>query len=309
MPQFSAIIPAFNSAATIAETLESVLAQTFLDFEIVVVDDGSTDDTALILERYTDRITLVTQKNRGLSGARNAGVRAASGRWLALLDADDTWTPDKLHETANAISANPATVMFFSDADCFDLDGITSKGAFMPPSSIASPSMADMMAGRFQILPSSAVIRRDAYDTVGGFSEEFRGASGFEDIYFWLRLREVGPFTYIPQKLVNYRVTPLHLRLERYRPGFKVFSRLARDRYGAAGKELMRIRRRARVNLWRRAALIALESGDIPAARRAFRGALREDPSRIKNLLSLLRAYLPQPADWTIRNSEEIADE
>jgi glycosyltransferase involved in cell wall biosynthesis len=300
MPQFSVIIPAFNSAATIAATLESVLAQTFSDYEIIVVDDGSTDQTTTVLARYVSSITLITQQNHGLSGARNAGARVASGEWLALLDADDSWTPSKLRRTATAISANPDAVMFFSDANCFDLNGVTFKGPFMPSNPVASPTMDDMMAGRFQILPSSAVISRDAYTAVGGFSEKFRGASGFEDVFFWLGLREVGYFSYIPEKLVNYRLTPLHIRLERYRPGFKVFSRLVQDRYAADGKKLVRIRRRARVNLWRRAALMALESGDIRLARRAFGGALREDPVRIKNLLSLLGVYLPRPSYWRI---------
>ncbi|MGH7880671.1 MAG: glycosyltransferase family A protein, partial [Candidatus Binataceae bacterium] len=269
------------------------LAQTFTDFETIVVDDGSTDSTRAVLERYAARIKIVSQENRGLSAARNAGARAAHSRWLALLDADDTWTADKLEQVARAIPANPAAVMLFSDATCFDPAGAIARGPFMPPQLTHAPSREEMMAGRFQILPSSAVIRRDAWERAGGFCEEFHGASGFEDAWFWLLLREQGPFAYLPARLVNYQVAPLLSRLERYRPGFAVFKRLVRDRYGAAGEPLLRARRDARVSLWGRAGLAAIAEGRSAEARYAFRNALRENPWRVKNLLRLCRTCLP----------------
>jgi len=293
MPQFSVIIPAFNAAATVARTIESVLAQSFMDFETIVVDDGSTDSTRDVLEPYTRKIAVVSQANRGLSAARNAGARCSRSRWLALLDADDTWTADKLEEVARALSLLPDAVMFFSDATCFDPAGTIARGSFMPPQLAHAPSLEEMMAGRFQILPSSAVIRHDAWDRAGGFSEEFRGASGFEDAWFWLLLREQGPFAYMPARLVNYQVAPLITRLERYRPGFALFTRLVRERYAAAGEPLIRARRDARVSLWGRAGLIALTQGRTAEARYAFRNALRENPRRLKNLMRLGRTYLP----------------
>ncbi|HLW70817.1 MAG TPA: glycosyltransferase [Candidatus Binataceae bacterium] len=293
MPQFSVIIPAFNAAATIARTVECVLAQTSSDFEIIVVDDGSTDSTREVLERYAAQIRIVSQANRGLSAARNAGASLARARWLALLDADDTWTADKLEEIARALPLYPDAVMLFSDAICFDLSGTIAHGPFMPPQLAHAPSREEMMAGRFQILPSSAVIRRDTWERAGGFSEEFHGASGFEDAWFWLLLREQGPFAYLPARLVNYRVAPLITRLERYRPGFAIFTRLVRERYGVAGEPLIRARRDARVSLWARAGLIALAEGRAAEARYAFRNALRENPQRLKNLLRLCRTYLP----------------
>jgi glycosyltransferase involved in cell wall biosynthesis len=294
MPLFSIIIPAFNAATTVPRTIDSVLAQTFTDYETIVVDDGSTDSTPEMLERYAGRIKVVNQTNRGLAGARNAGARIAQARWLALLDADDTWTHDKLEQVAQALPLNPEAVLFFSDATCFDPTGTIAGGPFMPSHLTHAPSREDMLVGRFQILPSSAVIRRDAWARVGGFSEEFRGASGFEDAYFWLRLREQGPFAYLPARLVNYRVAPLLIRLERYGPGFAVFTRLVREEYGAAGEPLIRVRRAARASLWARAGLAAIARGDILEGRYALRNAIREDPRRARNLLRLLRTYLPR---------------
>jgi glycosyltransferase involved in cell wall biosynthesis len=291
-PFFSIIIPAYNSARTIAETIESALAQRSDDYEIIVVNDGSTDATESVAAAYGDRVQIISQTNRGLSGARNAGAVRARGQWLALLDADDTWTDDKLSAIGEAIDTNPGVVMFFSDATCFDSDSQRTR-SFMPENVARAPSWEEMMAGRFQILPSSAVIRADAYLAAGGFSEEFKGACGFEDVYFWLRLREIGPFAYVSRALVNYRVTPLADRLKRYRPGFEVFRRLVRERYGLSGEQIIRARRKARVSLWGRAARSALARGDKKTARSALFNALREDPLRSKYLWKLLRTYLP----------------
>src|SRR6266436_7951858 len=96
LPRVSVIIPVYNGAATIERALKSVFEQTFTDFEIVVVDDGSTDDTPSLLAKFEDRITIVRQRNKGLPGARNAGVAASRGVLLALIDHDDQWLPRKL---------------------------------------------------------------------------------------------------------------------------------------------------------------------------------------------------------------------
>src|SRR4051812_30232823 len=95
-PQVSVIIPAHNSADFIGTAVESVLAQTFADYEIVVVDDGSTDGTREVLERFEGRIVYLHQQNRGVSAARNAGIRRSRGELVCFLDADDIWRPEKL---------------------------------------------------------------------------------------------------------------------------------------------------------------------------------------------------------------------
>lgn len=295
MPQFSIIIPAFNAAATIARAIDSVLAQTFTDYEIIVVNDGSTDATLAVLERYAGRIGVVTQENSGPARARNAAAHHAQGAWFAFLDADDTWTADKLEKIGDTIAGNREAVLVFSDATCIDSRG-TAIGAFLPPQLAHAPSRSEVMAGRCQILTSTAVVRRDAFEAVGGFAEEFRGAAfAFEDVFLWVRLAERGPFAYFAVPLVNYRVTPLITRLERYRPGFAVFTRLVHRHYGTAGEQLIRARRAARASLWARAGFDALAGEDIYEARYAFRNAIREDPRRAKNLLRLLRTFLPRP--------------
>ncbi len=112
MPLFSVIIPVYNRPAEICRAVESVLGQTCTDYELIVVDDGSTDNTPAVLEKYHGALRVVRQPNRGVSAARNAGIRAAAGEWLALLDSDDQWLPRKLEDCAGYIHAHPACRIF-----------------------------------------------------------------------------------------------------------------------------------------------------------------------------------------------------
>src|SRR3954468_22992204 len=123
MPQVSVIIPVFNAAATVAETIESVLRQTFDDYEIIVVDDGSTDRTAHVLGRYQDRIQMIRRPNGGISAARNSGVAVSRGEYLAFLDGDDLWVPDFLARTVAALEDDPDCVMAFTDLVIVDSEG------------------------------------------------------------------------------------------------------------------------------------------------------------------------------------------
>lgn len=291
-PLFSVIIPAFNAKATLPLTIESVLAQTCTDYEVIVVDDGSTEDGSQVGSTNDGRVALIHQPNQGPAAARNTGVRAAKGRWMALLDSDDTWTPIKLATIERAAHDNPSAVMVYSDANCLDETRTIIRGPFTPPELNYAPSMADMLAGRCQILPSTVVIKAEAYRTSGGFSEQFR-SPGVEDVEFWVRLRELGPFVYLQERIVNYRVTPLEQRLQRYGKNLDIFCRVIRERYGADGEALIAVRRKARVTSWAHIGLLAMRDGDSAKARWALGNALRENPLRLKNRLRYLRTYLP----------------
>lgn len=114
-PRVSVIIPCFNSSPWIAETIESVLAQTFRDREVIVVDDGSTDGTGAILRRYGARIVHVSQSNCGAGAARNTGLRVARGEFIAFLDGDDKWHPDKLDAQVRVLDSHPEVGIVFTD--------------------------------------------------------------------------------------------------------------------------------------------------------------------------------------------------
>ncbi|HSZ22548.1 MAG TPA: glycosyltransferase family A protein, partial [Candidatus Sulfotelmatobacter sp.] len=115
MPLVSVVVPVYNAERTLTATLDSALAQDFRDFEIVVVNDGSTDSTKAVLDMYAARVRVIDQSNRGVSAARNAGVRASSGQLIAFLDSDDLWSADKLTQSVRALTQNPKASMVFSD--------------------------------------------------------------------------------------------------------------------------------------------------------------------------------------------------
>ncbi|MDX2187613.1 MAG: glycosyltransferase [Opitutaceae bacterium] len=112
-PLVSVVIPAFNRASSITSTIESILAQTFTDFELIVVDDGSTDETAAKVQAFGDAVVLIRQQNKGITGARNTGLRHARGKWIALQDSDDLWLPGKLEQHIRDLEAHPHLKVFF----------------------------------------------------------------------------------------------------------------------------------------------------------------------------------------------------
>lgn len=195
MPKASIIVPAYNVAGTIGDTLRSLLAQSFTDFEIIVVDDGSSDRTVPVVRSFGDRrIRLVQQPNRGLAGARNTGIHHAKGDCIGFCDSDDLWRPTKLATHVRHLDANPQVGLSFSGSELIDTDG-ASLG-------LAQKPRLKRITARHVFLfnpvgnGSSAVMRRDALDAIAFrpagetardwyFDERFRQS---EDIECWLRL-------------------------------------------------------------------------------------------------------------------------
>jgi glycosyltransferase involved in cell wall biosynthesis len=228
----STIIPAFNNASTIAQAVDSALAQEFDGDEVIVVNDGSTDDTLAVLARYSDRIRVIDQPNSGPAAARNAGAAAAQGEYLAFLDADDIWLPGRLALTCGALDRNPAAVLSFADLIPMDRSG--TLGA--PWVVGKAPSMDDLLTRGWGIYPSAVTMRRKIFEACGGFEPRL---TAFEDIYLWLVAREHGEFAYVAQPLVLYRTIDFSLIADKYRVGLRRLVRLMRQRYGrAAGRSL-----------------------------------------------------------------------
>lgn len=178
LPTVSAVIPSYNYGHFVTEAIDSVLAQKYEPaLEVIVVDDGSKDDTRERLQKYDGKIRYIHQENRGLSGARNTGIRAATGEWVALLDADDLWHPEK-------------TALQMRVAVEHELDVIGSPGKrFMPETLDQNPPIRRFDASDFltgsHFSSSTTIIQRRCFDTVGFFDEELRSV---EDRDMWLRL-------------------------------------------------------------------------------------------------------------------------
>ena len=131
MPEISVIVPTYNYAHFIGDCLDSIFAQTYKDFEVIVIDDGSTDDTARVLEKYKGEIRYIYQENKGLPAARNTGIKAAQGEYLAFLDSDDLWLPEKLGEQVLFLRNEADMGIIFSDASAFNEKGVIQNPTFM----------------------------------------------------------------------------------------------------------------------------------------------------------------------------------
>ena len=211
MVAVSVIIPAFNSAQQLPEALESVFNQTFQDFEIIVVDDGSTDGTRELLEGYKNRITYHYQENAGPSNARNTGIHAANGRYLAFLDADDHWLPAKLELQIELIESDPRLGLVFSDAEYFGGEK-NMVGSYWKQRGCYEQMIAEsrLIQNAFStlmkinpIMPSTALLKRECFEKAGGFDESLRFV---EDKDMWLRISVDFQMACVPFPLVKRRV-------------------------------------------------------------------------------------------------------
>jgi glycosyltransferase involved in cell wall biosynthesis len=228
MPLISVIIPVYNGEAFIARAVDSALAQDFSDFEVIVVDDGSTDSTGLILSKYGDKIRLLRQDNRGQPAALNRAAAIAHGEYLAFLDADDWWREDKLTLTHRALEGHETAVLAFSGYRQLLLDEIELPDYRYEK----APSFDDMFTRRVDIAPSTVLMRRSALERCGGFCEELHGRSGeFSDCYLWLVAREHGEFIYVDELLMTRRARASYCQ-EGWFLSAKNFERLVLARYG-----------------------------------------------------------------------------
>lgn len=201
-PRVSVVICAYNTAQYVVETLESVFAQTEQDFEVVLVNDGSTDNTEEVIRPFLDKIVYVKQANKGLSGARNAALRVARGRYIAILDSDDIWLPEYLEQMVGFLEAHPEVDLYYPNAVFFGdshLNGLTFQECC--PSS--EPITVEKVLRRECNVFISALFRREVLNKVGWFDEGLRSA---EDLDLWLRMLQRGArFAFTTQVLVRYR--------------------------------------------------------------------------------------------------------
>jgi glycosyltransferase involved in cell wall biosynthesis len=198
-PFVSVIIPTFNRGWILKEAIDSVLAQEFEDFELIVVDDGSTDNTQDILDSYQVDILAVRQENRGVSAARNAGLGLASGNLISFLDSDDLWLPKKLSEQVAFFTSNP-DVLICQTEETWIRRGVRvnpKKGHKKLSGMIFEPSLALCL-----VSPSAVMLRRSLFDQVGLFDENLPAC---EDYDLWLRISCKYPVHLIDKPLIIKR--------------------------------------------------------------------------------------------------------
>jgi glycosyltransferase involved in cell wall biosynthesis len=212
-PQVSVVIPAYNRAAAIAAAIESVLRQTWGDFELIVVDDGSTDGTLAAAAEVKDpRVRLIANpRNMGAAGARNTGVAEARGTWVAFQDSDDEWLPGKLEKQMARLAANPDFVAAY--CGLLTVGGLDARPGertelrYVPDPSVkpAEGDILEPLLERNMISTQTLVVRRDIFLALGCFDE---ATTPIEDWDFALRLAHRGPIAFVDEPLVHQRFSP-----------------------------------------------------------------------------------------------------
>jgi glycosyltransferase involved in cell wall biosynthesis len=188
VPKVSIIIPTYNRAQFIAEAIQSVLDQTFQDFELLIVDDGSTDNTREIVGSFKDqRIKYIHQENRGVSAARNNGILASSGEYIAFLDSDDLWLPQSLELKVRSLDSHPDAALVCSDLELFDNDTGARLGSFWHGSisrfslkRVSKQPLNQLLTIGCFIGPQATLIRRRVFSDVGYFDESLRSCGDWD---------------------------------------------------------------------------------------------------------------------------------
>ncbi|MBD2501191.1 glycosyltransferase family 2 protein [Anabaena azotica] len=200
MTTISVVIPAYNAEKTILETINSVILQTFSNWEIIVINDGSEDKTLEVLQTIKDnRLKVFSYENSGVSGARNRGITHATGEFISFLDADDLWTSDKLELQLSALQAHPEAGVAYSWTYSINETGEPLE-PFAPV--YAGNVYADLLKANFLTSGSNPLIKRAAINSVGDFDKNLTGS---EDWDYWLRLANKWQFVVVPKYQILYR--------------------------------------------------------------------------------------------------------
>ncbi len=208
VPTISVVIPAHNSADTIRDCLDSVVSQTHQPKEIIIVDDASQDHTVACIEEWqrtsSHELSVICQKeNGGPAAARNAGLKAATGEWIAFLDADDAWLPWRLEMQLAMLQQHPDTILLCGQTIGFS-DTVTQQ--YADQANLPSPDVLTLpkMLSHNPVATSTVFVRRDILTELNGFDTAFRGP---EDYDLWLRMVAAGKCLYMPIALSKYRTT------------------------------------------------------------------------------------------------------
>lgn len=336
----SIVIPTYNNERYILDTLSSVFAQTYREYEVIVIDDGSTDSTSEFLKPYFDRIRYHYQNNQGLAVARNAGMEMALGEYVTFLDGDDIWEPDNLRFKIKILSSMPNLGGVFSEFMVFNSEGILNhrgtKSTFpyfkrtkrdfnnifeecetvtinenKQLTLYSGNIFDDLFMGNF-ILPSTMVFRKEYADTVGRFLPHLRTQQDYE---YWLRFSKMHSLGYIDEVLVKYRrhekqltnfsnikniITNVLEIISQYEPEFH-------------GRDKKRIFTRRKTEILKDLAKVSIRLNDMDNARSLLLAGMHMNPLFIQNYFYYCLTYMPKEfMHWGVevyRNVRTVTDE
>jgi len=297
-PRVSLLMCTYNAAWCVERALDSVMAQSRPPDQIVVADDGSTDDTvARIEDRYGDRVRLLRLAHTGLTATRRAAIAVADGDWLALLDADDTWLPEKLERQLAFLARHPGVRWISTDGALVSDEGVIRESwlsdYFTPVREMAG-DLLPLLVDRCFPLVSSSLIETRAYHEVGGFDPAVVWSQDYD---LWLRLAARYPGAVMADRLVTYFSSPgqLSRRIEeRYRDDLGLLRRIERGDLGRR-PALQRVASERAAALEFDLAIACLRSARTREARVRLRRAAARGPFR-RRLLAMCGATLPSAA-------------
>lgn len=280
-PTVSVIITTFNRAVLLEQTLQSVIKQTYRDFEVLLVDDGSSDATAEVASKYKPLVKYIYQTNKGQSPARNAGIKAARGEFVAFVDDDDLWLPEKLEYQMKTMKELSGNALIYCDTEMFDNDSGSTLYRFSTRRRPYSGSVAaKLYLGCFVSSPTP-LVRRSIFDEVGFFSES-KVTRLHEDWDMWLRISSKVPFVYIDKVLARYRLHKTNMLTcasadEFHTCGMAIISRAA----DFAPQIFGPVRRRAESNQFVRTGNAYLARKNLAAARAMYLKAIQMNRSNM----------------------------
>lgn len=295
------VLPVFNGEAHIGEAVESILNQTFTDFEFVIIDDGSTDSTAAILKTFATsqfNLKVLSGPNVGYTRALLKGIAASTGRFIARMDADDVSLPQRLATQGAYLDANPDCVVVGGAMCVIDADGDPVSLRKYPRSHEAI-EQSHFVRGECALAHPTVMFRRGVYEAVGGYRPEYEPA---EDFDLWMRMAELGRLANLPDPLVRYRVHLQSTTAMRSRSMVEKTLRIVDEgcaRRGiqppkdtAAYEPKIEVGRNGLLEYSRNLAVLAWRSGFYRTARKHARRQFRMAPSKWRSWKYFVRCYL-----------------
>lgn len=292
MSKVSVIIPTYNCVRFLPEALDSVFRQTYQNFEIVVVDDGSTDDTRELVKSYIDKypgkLNYIYQENQGLACARNTAINHAKGEYIAILDADDIFLPTKLEEEIRAFEANPEVGIVHSNIAWITESGEKISVPKRNPRSLSGKIFNDIFLRNAHISAPTVLIKKEYFDHVGLFDENLTRL-GCEDRDMWLRLARITSFLYLDKVLAYYRIRNGSMS--------KDDEKMIKARYYVVNKFFPRspfllLKRKALARIHEEMGEGFFEKKDLIRGRKEFARSIKFWPFRVLTWVNFCRSFI-----------------
>lgn len=299
MPKVSILLTCYNHIRFLPECLESILAQTYQDFEIIAIDDGSKDGTREWLAARPEPIKRIfNEKNLGTYGSLNRALAEATGEFIAVLNDDDVWAPTKLERQLELFAAHPKVGLVHTDGGFIDGEGKPISGSplgFEFPRTETGDVLLDLLYQN-KIIASAVLVRRECFEQLGGFNPAYFGSGDWE---MWLRIAEQFEVGFVAEPLTFYRVHGANAshKLDRIWKDDEQLREWIRTResvYRGKGYDEVVLRAALSHN---EACLgtVKVLNGNPQEGRRAYRRSLALRPSRFKSYVRLVASYLPRP--------------